>query len=79
MLYRTGILTVLLACSSSVLLITGINNSVYAGQNYSEELQQKAANRIYGKVTDIIEAAGYTYAEVDTGKEKLWAAATTTP
>jgi len=79
MLYRTGILTVLLACSSSVLLITGINNSAYAGQNYSGELQQKAANRIYGKVTDIIEAAGYTYAEVDTGKEKLWAAATTTP
>lgn len=79
MLYRTGILTVLLACSSSALLITGINNSAYAGQNYSGELQQKAANRIYGKVTDIIEAAGYTYAEVDTGKEKLWAAATTTP
>ena len=79
MIYRNGILTVLLACSSSALLITVINNSAFAGQNYSGELQQKAANRIYGKVTDIIEAAGYTYAEVDTGKEKLWAAATTTP
>ena len=79
MLYRTGILTVLLACSSFALLITGKNNSAYADQNYSGESQPKAANKIYGKVTDIIQASGYTYAEVDTGTEKVWAAATTTP
>jgi len=38
-----------------------------------------AAQKIHGKVTEIIEVTGYTYAEVDTGKEKIWAAGPTTP
>jgi len=79
MLHRTGALVALLACSSFALLYTGINNHVYASQNYTGEKQQQASNKIYGKVTDMVEAAGYTYAEVDTGKEKVWAAASTTP
>lgn len=79
MLHRTGFLLALLACSSFTLLNTGIINSAYANQNNNDGIQQQAPNKIYGKVTDIIEAAGYTYAEVDTGKVKVWAAAPTTP
>ena len=41
--------------------------------------QQTAPDKIYGKVTDIIDVTGYTYAEVDTGKEKVWAAGPVTP
>ena len=79
MLHRTGALVALLACSSFALFNTGINNHAYASQSYTGEKQQQASNKIYGKVTDTVEAAGYTYAEVDTGKEKVWAAASTTP
>lgn len=39
-----------------------------------------AAQQISGKVTTVINSAGFTYAEVDTGMEKVWAAGTgTTP
>jgi len=79
MLRRTGILVALLACSSFTLSNTGIINYAYADQNKDDEIQQQAPGKIYGKVTDIEEAAGYTYAEVDTGDKKVWAAATTTP
>ena len=79
MLHRAGILAAMLACSSFTLLNPGIINFAYADQNYTDEIPQQAPNKISGKVTDIIEAAGYTYAEVDTGKEKVWAAASTTP
>ena len=33
----------------------------------------------HGKVTDIIEAAGYTYLQVDTGGNLIWAAGPSTP
>lgn len=80
MLLRTGFLVALLASSSFVQLNTGIISFAYASQNSTEEIQQQEVpGRIYGKVTDVLEAAGYTYAEVDTGKEKVWAAAATTP
>jgi len=79
MLHRTRILAALLACSSLSLLNTGIISFAYASQNSTNEIQRQASGKIYGKVTDVLEAAGYTYAEVDTGKEKVWAAATTTP
>jgi len=79
MLYRNGILASLLVCFSFTLLNAGVIGSACADQNNTAEIQQPVPNRMRGKVTDIIEAAGYTYAEVDTGKEKVWAAATTTP
>jgi hypothetical protein len=78
MLQRTGILLALLACTSFTLLNAGLNNSAYAGQNSPDAMQQQVPGKIYGKVTNVLEAGGYTYAEVDTGKEKVWAAATTT-
>ena len=34
---------------------------------------------VHGKVTEVIEAAGYTYVEIDTGTEKVWAAGPDTP
>ncbi len=78
MLYRTGLFIALLACSSFALLNAGIVNSVDATAKNADKIQQPVPNTIHGKVTDIIEAAGYTYAEVDTGKEKVWAAASKT-
>ena len=79
MLHRAGILVTLLVGSSFSLLNTDIISIAYASQGGTEEIQQQASGKIHGKVTDVLEAAGYTYAEVDTGKEKVWAAATTTP
>ena len=79
MLHRIGIFTALLVGSSIILLNTGITSFAHAGQNSAGEVQKQASDKISGKVTQVLEAAGYTYAEVDTGKEKVWAAATTTP
>ena len=79
MLHRAGILVTLLVGFSFSLLNTGIISFAYASQSGTEEIQQQAPGKIHGKVTDVLEAAGYTYAEVDTGKERIWAAATTTP
>ena len=58
---------------------TGVTGFAHAVTNDADNSQQQPPGRIYGKVTEVLEAAGYTYAEVDTGKEKVWAAATTTP
>ena len=79
MLHRTSIFVALLVWSSSVLLNTGIISFAYASQNSADEIQRQISGEINGRVTDVLEAAGYTYVEVDTGKEKVWAAATTTP
>jgi len=79
MLFRSRILIALLACSSFAILNAGIVNSSDVGLNNADKEQQPVPNTIHGKVTDIIEASGYTYAEVDTGKEKVWAAASKTP
>jgi len=49
-------------------------NIAFAEQNSAEEVKQGKQHMIYGKVTDVIDVTGYTYAEVDTGTEKLWAA-----
>jgi len=79
MLQRNRFLATLLACSPVILLTTGPVTSANAEQNRPDAMQQAAPGRMQGKVTDIFEAAGYTYAEVDTGDGKVWAAATTTP
>lgn len=79
MIHRTGILVALLACSSLVSFNTVFFNSAYASQNGTDEIQQQAQGKISGKVTDMLESAGYTYAEVDTGSNKVWAAAASTP
>ena len=71
---RTNISIILLACFPICLLNVGIINSVFAAQENTNEVLQHDPRKISGKVTDVITAAGFTYAEVDTGKEKVWAA-----
>jgi len=64
----------LLACFSLNLLIADMTNTVYAAQANTKQALQNNPQQISGRVTDVITAAGFTYAEVDTGKEKVWAA-----
>jgi thiol-disulfide isomerase/thioredoxin len=71
---RTSFSIILLACYFIYLLNTDMTNSVHAAQENTNELLQHDPQKISGKVTDVITAAGFTYAEVDTGKEKVWAA-----
>ena len=70
----TSFSIILLASFSICLLNAGISSAVYAAQENTDEVQQNDPGIISGKVTDVITAAGFTYAEVDTGKEKVWAA-----
>ena len=74
MTHRTNYLMILLVCISLGLLTTA-----NAEQENSDEEQQITPNRIDGKVTDIMNAGGYTYVEVDTGQKKVWAAGPETP
>lgn len=79
MIHRAGILVSLLAFFSFSLFDAGIMNSAFARQNFLDDAEQQAPKKIHGKVTEVIQSAGYTYAEVDTGDNKVWAAASTTP
>lgn len=75
MKHCTKFLIILLICFSLSALSTGMLNTVFAAQSSTKaEGLQSAQRTISGKVTEIITAAGFTYAEVDTGKEKVWAA-----
>ena len=70
---------ILLACFSFCLLYAGIINTACAAQKNTKEALQNDPRKIYGKVTDVIVASGFTYVEVETGKEKVWAAGPVTP
>jgi hypothetical protein len=74
---RNRPLIALLACTSIGLLSTGITITAFANQNTIATEPAITENTISGKITDVIESAGYTYAEVDTGTTKVWAATTT--
>jgi len=78
MLYRSRIIVALLACVSFASLNIGSITLAHAAPN-SAGVQQQSPGKVFGKVTDILESGGYTYAEVDTGQGKVWGAATTTP
>ena len=54
------------------LFISSLNSWAAAGQQTNSDM-------ISGKVTETFDVPGYTYAEVDTGKEKVWAAGPVTP
>ena len=69
MLHRTSFSIILLICFSLSLL-----NTVSAAQKNTKEVVQNNPRKISGKVTDVITTADFTYAEVDTGEEKVWAA-----
>lgn len=78
MKHRINTIAILFSCVSISLLNIGLINSAYAEQKKSMEMQA-VPNSIRGKVTEVIKASGYTYAEVDTGKNKIWAAGPVTP
>jgi hypothetical protein len=69
MTHHRTIITRLLAHSSVVMLIVGSSITAYA--------EQTAV--LSGKVTEILNVTGYTYAEVNLGKKKVWAAGPVTP
>lgn len=81
MIHRTNHLSLPLLFFCLLLLNIGMVASVVAKQEQAEQGQQSQAprNLMYGKVTEIIEASGYTYAEVDTGEKRVWAAGPVTP
>ena len=79
MTHRTNSIAILLTCFSFSLINIGLINSAYAETMSAKEKQQTTSNIIRGKVTEIIKASVYTYAEVDTGKGKVWAAGPVTP
>lgn len=78
MFCRIGIVFLLFACASFTLCNMVMIGSAHAVQGNTEGVEQNGSAKIYGKVTEVLESAGYTYAEVDTGSEKVWAATATT-
>lgn len=80
MIFTNNFFAALLFSLSLILLNSGLVNPVYAfPKNTPEQPQQPGSDRIYGKVTDIVDVSGYTYAEVSDGENKIWAAGPVTP
>lgn len=69
----------LLVCSLFVLTGVGINHAAYAEMKTAKTEMQATSKTIHGTVTDVFVASVYTYAEVDTGEIKVWAAGPVTP
>lgn len=67
---RSLLINLLACCSLSILNINVVSGSIPV--NKSTEISKQI---IHGKVINLIDASGYTYAEVDTGESKVWAAA----
>ena len=65
---------ILLICFSLTLLHAGAINIVSATQGSTAEVVHNKSQTMSGTVTEVITSAGFTYTEVDTGKEKVWAA-----
>ena len=79
MIFRINCILILCVCLSIGLLNTDIISSSYAAQrNTEEELQQNVPSTIDGKISNIINVPGYTYVEVETGNDKVWAAVPST-
>ena len=79
MIFRIKFLLILCVCLSVGLFITNIIGSGHAAQEDSaEEIQQDVPSTIDGKVSTSINVPGYTYVEVDTGNDKVWAAVPST-
>jgi hypothetical protein len=79
MIRHTNFFKILLSCFSIGLLVTGMIHTANAAPDNAKtdnakEMPQSNQQKFYGKVTEVIDAGSYTYAEVDTGKEKVWAA-----
>jgi len=79
MIHRSNFLVVLLVCFCFGPINAKTMNSTDTEPKNTRQVQHAIPGTIYGKVTDIIDTGGYTYAEVDTGKETVWAAAPASP
>ena len=64
---------------SALLLSIGSLCQAESGSNPQKAMpnMENSQGKIYGKVIETINAGGYTYVHVDTGKEKYWAATPT--
>jgi hypothetical protein len=71
---RTTISSTLFACSCFILFNPVLINQAVADQMNIPNAIQSTSQNFYGKITEVIDAAGYTYAEVDSGDQKVWAA-----
>jgi hypothetical protein len=79
MKFRISYKLILCVCLSIGLSNTNLISSIYAAQrNTEEELQQNVPSTIDGKISNIINVPGYTYVEVETGNDKVWAAVPST-
>ena len=65
---------ILLISFTLTLLNTVVINSVSATQRSIHEVELNKSQVISGRVSDVITSAGFTYTEVNTGKEKVWTA-----
>ena len=79
MFNRIGIMFALVGCVFSTLITAGVAGSAHAFQSNTSGGEHEQINRVHGKVTEVLNSGGYTYVEVDTGSEKVWAATSTTP
>lgn len=70
MIYRIIFSLVLLCCFSIPVHI----DIASASQKKTEDIIPHDPQKITGKVTEVISAAGFTYVAVDNGKEQVWAA-----
>ena len=76
---RINYLLIIGVCLSVGLFITHIIGSSHAAQeNTSREQTNDVPSTIDGKVSKTISVPGYTYVEVDTGNDKVWAAVPST-
>jgi len=79
MIFRINYILILCVCLSIGLFNTDIISSSFAAQkNTEEELQQNVPSTIDGKISNIINVPGYTYVEVETSNDKVWAAVPST-
>lgn len=74
MIQYTNRLVIFLLC-----FFLGLLNTVHAYPENTMEEPRTVTDRIYGKVTATMDVSGYTYVEVDDGKNKVWAAGPITP
>jgi len=70
MMYRLSLLVFVLACVTLAAPQTDFIPAAAAGQS---------AGSVQGTVTEVIAAAGYTYVQIDTGTDRVWAAGPDTP
>jgi thiol-disulfide isomerase/thioredoxin len=70
----TNIAAIYISCLFITLFTAGVSNIVSAAENNSVPVAENVPGTISGKVSEIITAGGFTYIEVDAGKDKVWAA-----